>query len=1036
MIYKNIKIRNILNITKSSRTLIFLFFIFASYLEIFSQNWIVRNYTEKDGLPTSVIFCLTRDINGIVWVGHNKGISRYDGTKWTHYTEDEGLRGPVLSITILGESVWAGTNNGLFYSKNLNNNLHFFEFEHFRNMCIPQIAKYKDRLFIAAYNYDLRKRENRGILYTIKKEENSYLLDSLVLTQNYYTSGIKSLKIKNDTIVYVSEYCTKAILQNDGKNCKLIMSFKLLDEINPIMDLDFYDDIIYITTNNGLFKIFNNNIEKINNKTCHFVFIKNDKLWVAYPGEGIVVYSLPDMKVERKLTIQNGLANSFMNNSFYLDSDSSLWIPTKCGLTHLLSLNSTTYFDKVTVSSFYDCYGKILVGNENLLSIINNYVINNIHLPHTNRFSNVLLIGKVENRIFFNNGSHLYSFNIKRNEIDLKSLKFWKLKGQTPFRNCSFLNKNEFLIAMGRGLGFYNLKDLNNPIYFFDSSGGYGNLIGNKGLPNNYINCIKITNEGALIGTRSGLAIFDYETKNLLIPNYLLDFKEVVNDIWINGIDTLIATDKGLYKLQNTTLSKVKFNIKNIAFYNIIIKDSLIYCGTSDGVYIINKDFKILRIINDLNWLPHRTINQLYFDKKGNLWIGTPSGCLCLDKNEILPKPIEQIVFIHRIQEGNRIIFDNKLPAIVPYPTKIYLDNSTTTIKLFCSSHFIFTNEDVNYVFSLINNSDTLYFESDKPSFETPILTSGSYEISIRIIARGVTISNQETIIAIVPTPIFLKWYNIILYAILLILIVVIIIYIRTRKIIKRNKILREEVELRTKDIRAKMIEIDELSRARAVFINFFAHDLTNAIANLRRSYELLNKGTNPEQKIGKYSLNTYIKMSLTRISNLIKQVLMLGRIESDRIEINKDWMNINGTISKVIQEMSIQAFEKNIQIKTEFSELQDIFNDKLLLEFVFENIISNALKFSPLNSEILIKSYNSNEKTIIEIIDSGPGFKPEDIPLMFKPFQKLSAKPTKGESSTGLGLWIVKSLLELLGGSIIIKNNETKGATVIIVID
>ncbi len=1035
MNYIDVKLKNILKITKRFKAFVVFIFILLSYSTLHSQSWIVRNYTENDGLPTSVIFCLTRDINGMVWVGHNKGVSRFDGINWTHYSDNHGLKSPVLSISILGESVWAGTNNGLFYSKLSNDQINFEEFEYFKNMSIPQIEKYKNRLFIVSYNVDMPLKKNGGLLYSITIDQDSYKLDSLVLSKEFYSSGVNAIKIKKDTVVYVSEYYIKAILLNDGNDSKLIERIKLLPEKDIKMSVDFQNSVTYISSNNGLYKLSNSKIEKINNKTCHFLFVYNNKLWISYPAEGVLIYSLPEMKIERKLSIKNGLANSFMHNSFYFDVDSSLWIPTRCGLTHLLSLNSNIYFEKVPVYSILDCYGKILVGNENLLSVIDNNEINNIHLPYENRFSNVVSIEKVDNHIFFNNGRHLFSFNLKRTDIDFRSLKSWELKGRTPFRFSAFLNQNEFLIAMGRGLGLYNLKDMKNPIYYFDSSGSYGNISGNKGLPSNYVNSIKVTSDGALIGTRSGFAVFNYKSKKLLIPHYLSDFREVVNDVFINGTDTLIATDKGLYNLKNTKLTNIKFNNTEIACYNIITKDSLIYCGTSDGVYIINKDFKILRILNDLNWLPHRTINKIYFDNRGNLWIGTPSGCLCLNKDEIIKKPIEKTIFIHRIQEGNRTIFDNLQPKIVSFPKEVYLENSSTTIKLFCSSDFILTHKDVKYVFNFINDSDTLVFESDIPYFESPIMTSGNYKISVRITTGGETISNQETLSVIVPSPIYFQWYFILLYVILLISLTSLAIYLRTRKIVKSNLMLQKEVELRVKDIKAKMIEIDELSRARAVFINFFAHDLTNAMANLRRGYELLIKGTNPDKKIGKYSLNTYIMMSLRRITSLTKQVLMLGRIESNRIEINKEWMNINESISKVIQEMSFQAFEKNIKIKVDFVEMQEIFNDNSLLEFIFENILSNALKYSTHNSEILIKTYYFDEKPIIEIIDNGPGFKPEDFPMMFKPFQKLSAKPTQGESSTGLGLWIVKSLLELIGGTIKIENKEPNGALVKIIL-
>ncbi|MBI1185343.1 GHKL domain-containing protein [bacterium] len=96
----------------------------------------------------------------------------------------------------------------------------------------------------------------------------------------------------------------------------------------------------------------------------------------------------------------------------------------------------------------------------------------------------------------------------------------------------------------------------------------------------------------------------------------------------------------------------------------------------------------------------------------------------------------------------------------------------------------------------------------------------------------------------------------------------------------------------------------------------------------------------------------------------------------------------------------------------------------------VTDNLISNAIKFSEPNKTIRINSKKMGHKVMIEIADEGQGFSEKDLQRAFMPFQQLSAKPTSGEKSTGLGLFIVKSLVTQMGGQISLVSKKGQGAT------
>jgi signal transduction histidine kinase len=104
-------------------------------------------------------------------------------------------------------------------------------------------------------------------------------------------------------------------------------------------------------------------------------------------------------------------------------------------------------------------------------------------------------------------------------------------------------------------------------------------------------------------------------------------------------------------------------------------------------------------------------------------------------------------------------------------------------------------------------------------------------------------------------------------------------------------------------------------------------------------------------------------------------------------------------------------------------------------LNRILDNIITNAIKFSPYGHNIYVKVLKEKQDAAVKIIiqDEGPGFHTDDIPHLFRKFKKLSARPTAGESSTGLGLSIVKSLVDKVKGSITVESTWGKGASFII---
>src|SRR5262249_13779229 len=152
--------------------------------------------------------------------------------------------------------------------------------------------------------------------------------------------------------------------------------------------------------------------------------------------------------------------------------------------------------------------------------------------------------------------------------------------------------------------------------------------------------------------------------------------------------------------------------------------------------------------------------------------------------------------------------------------------------------------------------------------------------------------------------------------------------------------------------------------------------------------------------------------------------------IESGKLEVHPENLHLLPLISSIISDYKQRADTKNIAIH--FDEKDDfiIMSDKNSLNSVFSNLLSNAIKYSPQGKNIIINFSFKEGYVTTEIKDEGPGLTMKDKEKIFEKFAKLSAKPTGGEDSIGLGLSLVKKLVNLNNGKVWVESEPGKGAS------
>ncbi|MBL7961656.1 HAMP domain-containing histidine kinase [bacterium] len=173
------------------------------------------------------------------------------------------------------------------------------------------------------------------------------------------------------------------------------------------------------------------------------------------------------------------------------------------------------------------------------------------------------------------------------------------------------------------------------------------------------------------------------------------------------------------------------------------------------------------------------------------------------------------------------------------------------------------------------------------------------------------------------------------------------------------------------------------------------------------------------------------INQSSKNLVEIVGGLLNLSAIESGKITLNLKKEKIDSILSECEEVHKNAAQNKNIQLIIEKNKsLPEIAVDKLRIMEVFDNLISNGIKYSHSGGRVRIYCEANAKEVITHVEDTGQGLTEQDLQNIFSKFTRLSSKPTAGESSTGLGLSIVKKIVEIHGGRVWVQSTKNVGST------
>ncbi len=206
------------------------------------------------------------------------------------------------------------------------------------------------------------------------------------------------------------------------------------------------------------------------------------------------------------------------------------------------------------------------------------------------------------------------------------------------------------------------------------------------------------------------------------------------------------------------------------------------------------------------------------------------------------------------------------------------------------------------------------------------------------------------------------------------------------------------------------------------------AHDLHNPIVSIRGLSEIILSAPDNEPLSNHRELLSAIRGAAESMQGLVSNLLELGSLDSTDFKLSFTKESLTKIVKERLTLFGTQAHKKQMTLADDCDDVPVFSFDKVRIVQVIDNLIGNAIKFSPLGSTIGVSLQNDAENTFFSVSDQGPGISDADKSKLFRSFQKLSATPTGGEKSTGLGLSITKKIVEKHHGNITVTNRPEGG--------
>ena len=242
------------------------------------------------------------------------------------------------------------------------------------------------------------------------------------------------------------------------------------------------------------------------------------------------------------------------------------------------------------------------------------------------------------------------------------------------------------------------------------------------------------------------------------------------------------------------------------------------------------------------------------------------------------------------------------------------------------------------------------------------------------------------------------------------------------------NRTLEQRVIQRTMELQSALNKLSELDRLKSNFISNISHELRTPLTHIKGYQELLLDGAmgqlNPEQE----NTINIIKNSSERLERLIEDLISFSLVAKGEISLMKAPMNIGFLVNNVVNHNLTKAKEKNISLKASIPDnLPIVHVDEQKFSWVIMQLLDNSLKFTPDYGKIEVTLIKKDSGIQVSVEDTGIGISQENIGEIFEPFHQVDGKSTRRYGGTGLGLTLVRQIIEAHNSHILVSSEVGK---------
>jgi signal transduction histidine kinase len=225
--------------------------------------------------------------------------------------------------------------------------------------------------------------------------------------------------------------------------------------------------------------------------------------------------------------------------------------------------------------------------------------------------------------------------------------------------------------------------------------------------------------------------------------------------------------------------------------------------------------------------------------------------------------------------------------------------------------------------------------------------------------------------------------------------------------------------------------ELIQLNQEKNELLGIAAHDLKNPLAAIQSLSEFMQESFEVLSKERVLKSLGMIHISAKQMFELVRNLLDVYAIESGKVKVSLTAINVIPIVQSLAEEYESRALAKNITLTFRGLEKKQMaLTDASIFHQILDNLISNAVKYSPSGKSVWVTLSQDTQYVCCEIRDEGPGLSDQDKQKLFGKFARLTPRPTGQEHSTGLGLFIVKKLVEAVKGRVWCETALGQGAT------